>query len=130
MRFFTIFVASVCLAITCGGCVESMRGEAVLTHSAERMYVRHHSIDLRFVLNGRVVEYGTVTVTQVPGLTDPPTTTWQIHGGYARVQVPVACRRLEVRVSIGALPIQPIVVLNKDGTYTLTLTEEKGEGQP
>jgi hypothetical protein len=94
------------------------------------MYVRYHTIDLRFVLNGQPVEYGTVMVTQIPGVTYPPTQTWQISGGKARIVVPKVCEKLDVRVSIGSLNIAPITVLNKDGTYTLSLEEEKKkEGQ-
>lgn len=121
MRFFYITMTCVLLMLTGVSCVNSVRGGFVLTHAPEQMYVREHTIDLRFVLNGRPVEYGTATVTQVPGLTHPPTQAWQISGGYARINVPTACTSLEVRVSVGSLQIAPIAVPNKDGTHTIAL---------
>ncbi|MDP2789862.1 MAG: hypothetical protein Q8O51_01925 [bacterium] len=130
MRFFTISLTFLLLALSGVGCIQSIQGGAVLTRAPERMYVRNHTIDLRFVLSGREVEYGTATVTQVPGLTYPPTQAWQIRWGYARLNVPVGCTALDVRVSVGSLNIRPLTVPNKDGTYTIFLEEDvKKEGQ-
>lgn len=130
MRFFYIAFTLVLLMLASVGCIDSIRGGFVLTHAPERMYVRYHTIDLRFVLHNSTVQYGTATVTQIPGLTAPPTQAWQISSGYARIDVPVGCTALDVRVSVGSLNIHPITVPNKDGTYTLCLEEEmKKEGQ-
>lgn len=130
MRFFKIFITCVLVMLTGVSCVNSIRGGFVLTRAPEQMYVREHTIDLRFVLSGRTVEYGTATVTQVPGLTYPPSQAWQISGGKARINVPTACTSLEVRVSIGSLNIQPLTVPNTDGTYTLILEATKKESRP
>lgn len=131
MRFFTISMTFVFLALVSGGCIRSIQGGTVLTYAPEQMYVRYHTIDLRFVLHNRTVEYGTATVTQIPGLTYPPTQAWQIRWGYARVNVPKACKALDVRVSVGSLNIHPITVPNKDGTYTIYLDGEvEEETQP
>jgi hypothetical protein len=133
MRFFYIAVVlalAILLIVGNTGCIRSIQGGAVLTHAPEQMEVRTHAVDLRFVLHGRIVEEGTATVTQVPGLTYPPTAAWQIRWGYVRVQVPLACQALDVRVSVGALNIHPITVPNRDGKYTIYLEEEmEKEGQ-
>ncbi len=124
MRFFYIAIALALLVLGNVSCIRSIQYGAQITRAPEQMYVRTHSVDLRFVLHNRPIEYGTVTVTQIPGLAYPSTETWQISGGYARVHVPMKCEALYVQVSVGMLRIHPITVPNRDGTYTLVLEEE------
>lgn len=131
MRFFPICITLSVLILANVGCIRSIQYGGVLTRAPEQMYVRMHSVDLRFVLHNAVIEDGIATVTQVPALTSPPTETWQIRWGYVRVHVPVGCSELTVRVAVGTLNIHPITVANTDGTYTLVLEEElPKEGRP
>ena len=124
MRFFTISTIIVLLALSGVGCIQSIQGGAVLTHAPEQMYVRTHTVDLRFVLHGRVVESATVTVTEIPGYSVPPTFQQSFTDGYLRINISKKCTALDVRVSIGSLNIHPITVPNRDGTYTIYCEEE------
>lgn len=81
MRFFYIAIIVLLLMLASVGCINSIRGGFVLTCAPEQVYVRYHTIDLHFVLHGREIEYGQATVTQVPGITYPPTQTWDIRWG-------------------------------------------------
>ncbi len=133
MRTLTILLIVSIIALAsyaCTGCIQYAGVDVQATASTPFKYMRHHSFDLHFYQLGQALPGGTVTVTEIPATDSlvPPTQTYDIRWGYARVRVAEYCENIKCVLDFGIVHSAPFFIQPKETVISIdTLPRERGK---